>query len=173
MSGKSYTLEPGEKATQVMIGTHDMLIWGDLVTKEHARLPAFLNTLAEEFVPLCDVKVLFLAPTQQSAPLARPKVYIKLEEILLFMPMGDPDPLPEESEVRRYELMEIVVGSFQIQGSILKAPIATLQNMLLVTKDAYMPIYKATIQHVAKPWLGTFSGSVVQSRRDRLTVMVP
>ena len=50
MTTKTYTLEPGQKATQVMIGTPDTLIWGDLITREQTRISAFLNTLAEDFV---------------------------------------------------------------------------------------------------------------------------
>ena len=172
MGEKTYTLEPGEKATQVMIGTADMLVWGDLVTKEHARMAAFLTTLAEDFVPLRDAKILFLAPTQQVAPVDRQVVYVKLEEILFFYSMSDPVPLPEESEVRRFEPIEVIAGSFQIEGTLLKSPISSLQNMLLVSKDAYIPVYQATVRHVAKPWLGGFASSVVQVRRERMAVAV-
>jgi hypothetical protein len=170
MSPKSYTLDPSEKATQVMIGTADLLLWGDLVTKAHVTVVGFLNTLAEDFVPVRDARVLLLAPAQQAAPLERSVVYVKLEEILLFFSMGEQAELPEESEVRRYEPIEAVVGPFQVEGEILKSPIATLQNLLLVSKEAYMPFYKATIRHVAKPWLGTFSASMVQLRHDRLII---
>jgi hypothetical protein len=172
MSERSYTLKPGEKATKVMIGTSDLLIWGDLVTKEQIRVSSFLATLAEDFVPLQDAKILFLAPAQQAAPVDRPTIYVKLEEILIFYAMGDEEPLPEETEVRRYEPVEAIVGSFQIEGALLKAPIATLQNLLLVTKEDYMSIYQAKIRHVAKSWLGTFSGNMLLVRRDRLTMAV-
>ncbi len=170
MGPKTYTLEPGEKATPVMVGTSDMLLWGDLVTKEHVRIVGFLTTLAEDFVPLRDAKILFLTPTQQIAPIDRPVAYVKLEEILLFYSMGDPEPLPEESEVRRFEPVEALVGSYRIEGVILKSPIATLENLLLVSKEAYMPIYKATIRHVANPWLGTFTTSMAQVRRGRMVM---
>jgi len=170
VSPKSYTLEPGEKATQVMLGTPDLLVWGDLVTKEHVRIGAFLTTLAEAFILVRDAKLLFLAPTQPIAPIERPVAFIKYEEILFFYSMSEEVPVPEETEVRRLEPMEMLVGPFQIEGVILKSPIATLQNLLLVTKDDYMPIYKATIRHVAKPWLGAFSSSMVQVRRQRLTL---
>jgi hypothetical protein len=170
MAESPYALESDEKATQVMIGTPDMLLWGDLVTKENVRLAGFLNTLAEEFVPLRAAKILFLAPVQQAAPVSRPMVYLKLEEVLLFYSMGGGESLPEESDVRRYEPIEAIVGSFQIEASILKSPIATLQNMLLVAKEDYFSFYEATIRHAAKPWLGTFTADVVQVRRDRLIV---
>jgi hypothetical protein len=170
MAEKPYTLESDEKATAVMIGTPDMLLWGDLVTKETVQLSGFLNTLAEEFVPLRAAKILFLAPVQQAAPVSRPVVYLKLEEILLFYGMAGAGSLPEESDVRRYEPIEAIVGSFQIEASILKSPVARLQNMLLVAREAYFSFYRATIRHAAKPWLGTFSADVVQVRRDRMTV---
>jgi hypothetical protein len=172
MSERSYTLKPGEKATQVMIGTSDLLIWGDLVTKEQIRVNAFLATLAEDFVPLQDAKILFLAPAQQVAPVDRSTIYVKLEEILIFYAMGDEEPLPEETEVRRYEPVEAIVGSFRIEGALLKSPIATLQNLLLVTKEDYMSIYQAKIRHVANSWLGTFSSNMLLIRRDRLTMAV-
>jgi hypothetical protein len=172
MSAKPYTLERDEKATQVMVGTPDMLVWGDLISKEHLRLVGFMNTLAEDFVPLHDVKILFLAPTQQTAPVSKATALIKLEEILFFNVMADTEPIPEETENRRLEPLGAILGSFQIEGSILKSPIATLDRLLLVSKDEYMPIYKATISHIAKPWLGTFTATTVQVRRDRLTVTV-
>jgi hypothetical protein len=170
MSAKPYELKSDEKATQVMIGTHSMLLWGDLVTKEHAHISAFLSTLAEAFVPLHDARILFLTPTQQMPPLQREIIYVKLEEILFFYLMTENVPLPEESEVRRFEPIEIIIGSFQVEAQILKSPIATMQNLLLVTKDNYMPFYQATIRHVAKPWLGAFSTSMVQIRRQSMAL---
>lgn len=166
----SYTLAPDEKATLVMVGTPDFLVWGDLVTKEQIRISAFLNTLAEDFVPLRDVKILFLAPTHQTPPAERPLLFVKQEEILVFFVMNDTEPLPEETETRRYEPIEIITGSFQVEGKLLKAPISTLLNTLLVSKSTYIDIYEATVRHIAKPWLGTFSSNLVQVRRERMTV---
>ncbi|MGD8397563.1 MAG: hypothetical protein PVG11_01765 [Anaerolineae bacterium] len=173
MTEKPYTLDPTEKATPVMIGTADMLMWGDLITKQAVRMSAFLNTLAEDFVPLHDAKVLFLAPRRQVNPVERSVVYVKLEEILIFFSMAGDEPLPEESEVRRYDPMEAAVGSFRVEGQLLKSPIATLQNLLIVSKDAYMPFYHATVHHAGNPWLGSFASDVVQLRRDSMTVIVP
>lgn len=173
MSEKTYTLKAGEKATQVMIGTSDLLIWGDLITKEHVQIAAYLMTIAEDFVLLNDAKILFLAPTQQVAPVTRREVYVKREEILMFYSMSDPVPLPEETEVRRFEPLEMMIGPYQIQGEMLKSPIATLQNVLLVSKDEFTPIYNATIRHAGKPWLGSFTSSMVQLCRQRLAVAVP
>lgn len=170
MNGKSYTLRPDEKVSQVMVGTAHALIWGDLVTRESVRLSVFLNTLAEDFVPLHDVKILFLAPTQQVPPQERSTLHVKLEEIMLFLVMDDPEPLLEETETQRYEPMEVISGSYQIEGTILKSPVATLENMLLVSRSAYMPVYEATIRHVAKPWLGAFSSNRVQVRRDKMMI---
>ena len=165
---KSYTLAPDEKATQVMIGTADTLMWGDLVTKQAVRISAYLNTLADDYVPLRDVKVLFLAPKEQVAPIKRSSVHVRQEEILIFFVMHDEEPLPEETQTRRYEPVEAIIGSFQIEGSILKAPISNVQNMLLVSKATYLPIYSVSIHHVAKPWLGTFSSNFVQVRCARM-----
>lgn len=171
MSPKTYTLGADEKATQVMIGTADMLIWGDLVTKEHARVAVFLSTLAEDFVLLRDARMLFLAPSQQSAPIERAEVFVKFEEILLFYAMGDPPPLPEETELRRFEPIEVLIGSFHVEGVIIKSPMATLHNLLLITKEIHLPVYRATIRHVARPWLGEFAAGTIQVRLDRLTIM--
>jgi hypothetical protein len=170
MGAKPYTLEPDQKATQVMIGTPDMLVWGDLVTKKHLRLEGFLNTMAESFVPLHDANLLFMAPVQQNAPITRPVIYIKLEEILWFFSKGESEPLPDESEMRKFESIEVFVGAYQIEGTLLKSPMASLQNLLLVAKDTYMPIYKATVSHTAKPWLGQFKSSLLQVQRSRMSV---
>ena len=66
-----------------------------------------------------------------------------------------------------------MIGSFQIEGTIVKSPVASLQNMLLVSREAYLTMYTVTVRHVAKPWLGTFSGDFVQLRRDQLLLAVP
>lgn len=171
MSSESYTLGPEEKATQVMVGTPDMLLWGDLITKQQVRMSIFLNTLAEDFVPLHGVKALFLAPAQQMAPVEKPALFVKQEEILLFLAMHDTEPIPDETETRRYEPIEVFVGSYQIEGKILKSPFSTLENMLMVSRFTYMPVYEATVSHVAKPWLGTFPASLVHVRRERLIVV--
>jgi hypothetical protein len=173
MTQRSYTLGPDEKATAVMIGTSSTLVWGELVTKEQARISAYLNTLAEDFVPIHNAKILFLAPTQQSPPVERSMLFVKLEEVLLFLPMSSGEPLPEETHVRRYEPVEAIVGSFHIEGTIVKSPVASLLNMLLVTREAYLTMYTVTVRHVAKPWLGTFSGDIVQIRHDKLLLTVP
>jgi hypothetical protein len=161
-------LAPDEKATQVMIGTADTLMWGDLVTKQAVRMSAYLNTTADDYVPLRDAKILFLAPREQTAPIERSSVHIRQDEILLFFVMHDEEPLPEETQTRRYEPIEAIIGAFQMEGSILKAPISNIQNLLLVSKAVYMPIYSATVHHVAKPWLGTFSSNFVQVRCERM-----
>jgi hypothetical protein len=165
---QSYTLAPDEKATQVMIGTADTLMWGDLVTKEQVRMSAYLNTLAEDYVLLHNAKILFLAPQEQAPPVERSMVHIRQEEILVFFVMHDDEPLPEETQTRKYEPVEALIGSYQIGGSILKAPISSVQNMLLVSKASYLPFYNATVRHVAKAWLGSFSSSLVHVRCERL-----
>jgi hypothetical protein len=169
---RSYTLAPDEKATQVMIGTADALMWGDLVTKEQVRMSAYLNTLAEDYVPLRDAKILFLARQEQAAPVERSAVHIRQAEILIFFVMHDEEPLPEETQTRHYETLEAIVGSYQIKGAILKAPISTLQNLLLVSKATYMPIYNATVRHVAKSWLGSFSSSLLHVRCERMILTI-
>ena len=171
MSELTHKLGPDEKTTQVLIGTSDTLIWGNLVTKQSVRTSVFLNTLAEDFVPLYDTKVLFLTPTQQVTPMERPSLFVKLEEILLFFAMNDPEPLPEQTETRQYTPIEAIAGSYQIEGKLLKPPMSTLQNMLLVSRAVYLPIYEATIRHVAKPWLGTISARLVEVRRSRLMIV--
>jgi hypothetical protein len=169
---KSYTLEEGERASQVMVGTAHALIWGDLVLKEHIPISAFVNTLAEDFVSLHDVKILFLAPTQQAPPVERAMVHAKLEEILFLFEMSGGEALPEESPVRRYEPVEAIIGSFDLEGFIMKSPLANLHTMLLVSKDPYLHLYRVTLRHVAKAWLGTMSAGTVLVRRDCVLMAV-
>ena len=165
---QSYALAADEKANQVMIGTPDALIWGDLVTKEQVRISAYLNTLAEDYVTLHNAKILFLAPQEQAPPIERSAVYIRQQEVLVFFVMHDEELLPEETQTRKYESVEAFIGSYQVEGTILKAPISTMQNMLLVSKATYMPVYNATVRHVAKSWLGSFSTNLAHVRCERM-----
>ncbi len=168
MRSKPYTLQADQKAIQIIMGTADTLIWGDLILKAHLNVAAFLNTLAEDFVPVHDARILFLAPKDQVPPVERPLVFVRLDEILLLFSPEEADAPPEESETLHHEPVEIVIGSFLVEGTLVKPPLAALHNLLLVTKGPYMDFYRATIRHVAKPWLGTFSANRLQIRRDRL-----
>ncbi|MGD8474225.1 MAG: hypothetical protein PVH59_08870 [Anaerolineae bacterium] len=170
---QSYTLAQDEKAVQVMIGTADALIWGDLVTKEQVRMSAYLNTLAEEYISLFDAKLLFLAPQEQTPPIERSSVHIRQQAILVFFVLHDEEPLPEETQTRQYEPIEGLVGSYQVEGNLLKPPISSVQNTLMVSKAAYMPIYNATVRHVAKPWLGSFSSHLIHIRCERMILNMP
>jgi hypothetical protein len=161
-------LAPDEKATQIMIGTPDALIWGDLVTKERVRMSAFLNTLAEEFVTVHDAKVLFLCCAEKNAPETRQAIHVKQEEIMIFYAMHDREPLPDETETRRYEPVEFIAGTYQVEGRIFKSPFSTLQNTLLLSKATYIPVYEASLRHIGKPWLGSFSNSLIQVRQHRV-----
>jgi len=78
--------------------------------------------------------------------------------------------LPEQSETRRLEPIEVFVASYRIEGMILKSPIADLHTMLLVAMELYTPIFQTKILPVAKPWLGVFTTDLVQVRLDRLTM---
>lgn len=168
MSAKPYTLESDQKAVQIVLGTAENLMWGDLLLKEHLSLGSYLKMLAEEFVPIYDVRILFLASREQVPPVEQPLLYVRLNEILFLFSPADDDAPPEESETRRYEPVEVVIGSFMVEAMLLKSPLAAMLNLLLVTKAPYMDFYGATIRHVAKPWLGPFSTKHVQIRRDRL-----
>ena len=170
---QSYTLAQDEKAVQVMIGTADALMWGDLVTKEQVRMSAYLNTLAEEYISLFDAKLLFLAPKEQMPPIERSSVHIRQQAILVFFVLHDEEPLPEETQTRQYEPIEGFVGSYQVEGNLLKPPISSVQNTLMVSKAAYMPIYNATVHHVAKPWLGSFSSNLIHIRCERMILNAP
>jgi hypothetical protein len=156
-----------------MIGTADALIWGDLVTKEQVRMSAYLNTLAEEYVTLFDAKLLFLAPQEQTPPIERSSVHIRQQAILVFLVRHDEEPLPEETQTRQYEPIEGIVGSYEFEGSLLKPPISSLRNTLMVSKAIYMPVYSATVRHVAKSWLGSFSSSLIHVRCERMILSVP
>ena len=173
VSEKPYVLGADEKAVQVMVGTSDMLVWGDLVLKKQVQVAAFLVTLAEDFLPLHDVQLLFLASGEGTSPNRYERAFVKLEEILVFLPISETVPAPEESEVRHQVPAEMLAGPYRVTGKMLKSPVASLQNVLLVMRDAYLPLYEARVHHVAKPWLSAVSGSMVQVRRDRLTLVTP
>jgi hypothetical protein len=168
MSARPYTLESDQKAVQVVLGTVDAVIWGDLHLKAHLNLGSYLKMLAEEFVPVYDVQIQFLTSKEQTPPVGRPLLYVRLDEVLFLFSPTDSDAPPAETEMRRYEPVEVVIGSFMVEAMLLKSPLAAMLNLLLVTKAPYMDFYGATIRHMTKPWLGTFSTNYVQIRRDRL-----
>jgi hypothetical protein len=153
------------------------MIWGDLVTKQAVRVANFLNVLAEDFVPIWKAKLLYLQGGRNTEPLQRLVVYVKLQEILVFFATQELEALPEETNLRRYEPVSLVVGDFQIDAEMLKSPMSEMSALLMVAKDPFMPFYRASVSCLSHPWLGTFQTSMVQVQRERmlltLTEVIP
>jgi hypothetical protein len=153
------------------------MIWGDLVTKKAVRVATFLNVLAEDFVPIWDAKILYLNGERTTEPLQRLVAYIKLQEILVFFSTQELEALPEETDLRRYEPVSLVVGDFQIDAAMLKSPMSEMSTLLTVAKDLFLPFYRARVSCLSQPWLGTFQTSMVQVQREHmlltLTEVVP
>jgi hypothetical protein len=177
LSEKRYDLQDDEQDTPVVVCTPRCMIWGDLVTKKAVRVTNFLNVLAEDFVPIWDAKLLYLNGERTTEPLRRLVAYVKLQEILVFFSTQELEALPEETDLRRYEPVSLVVGDFQIDAEMLKSPMSEMSALLIVTKDPFMPFYRASVSCLSQPWLGTFQTSIVRVQRQRmlltLTEVIP
>jgi hypothetical protein len=177
VSDKSYDIQPDERSTPVVVCTPRFMVWGDLVTKQAVRVENYLNILAEDFVPVWDAKALYLAGGQDTEPLQRLVIHIKREEILAFFSPHEQEPPPQETELRRYEPVSLLVGDFQIDAEMLKSPMTEISALLTVAKDPFLSFYRATVRCLSHPWLGAFQPPMVQVQRGRMlmamTELVP
>jgi hypothetical protein len=116
-----YTLTSEEKATPVMIYTHNTLIRGDVVTRQGIRVSIWLRTEgAPEYLHLLKPQVIFLNSNPARA-LSYAEIYQPLSQVVAFHmtpPAKDPPDYEETEKNRVMHPVTVQVGTFIFNGAL-------------------------------------------------------
>jgi len=167
---KSYTLNEGQKATQVMAYTQNIFAWGTVVTMEAIRVSLWMRTPSvPQYISLHDAQVLYLGGSTAIKPQSFRVLYVPSSQIIAFHimpPNRDPLDYDAGEPHRKMEPATALIGEFRFDGLARMSDQTNLERYLDVTKETFTPLYEVEITHPGMPALGVIKVPYVLLRRD-------
>ena len=154
----SYTIEPGDKVTSVMIYTLNLLILGEVVTREAIRVSTWLrSTASPKYIYVHDVQVLTFGGGSAPKPQAFKAILLPTRLVAGFHikpPAQDPLDYEATEANRKMEPTTALVGTFRFEGTIRMSIQTSLDKYLDVAKEAYTGMYDIEIKNPTLPGMG-------------------
>jgi hypothetical protein len=149
-----YVLRPDEKTTPVMLYTHNMVVRGDLVSKQNIlRVNIWLRTDgAPKYMHLLKPQVIVFGGMPLRS-LTFGEIFFPTSQLIAFHtlpPTEEPlDYEPNEANRVMHEV-EVLVGSFVVKGKMRISAQTELSTSLEVARVSWMSVYDGEI---ANPYL--------------------
>jgi hypothetical protein len=147
-------LAPDEKATLVMVYTHDTLVRGEVVTKQSARVGIWPRTQGvPNFIRLLKANVLlFGGPTPKSTTYT--EYYMPTASAIGFHlapPANDGVDYDIQEKNRTMEPVIITLGTFTVKARIRISASTSLASSLEVVYTGWLSIYDVEISNPFLP----------------------
>ena len=153
-------LAPDEKTALVMMYTHNMLVRGEVVTKESLRVSIWLRTQGvPNYIHLIKPQVILFGGSPPKS-LAYSEIFIPTAEVFGFHlapPEHDPLDYDATETNRMMQPVDIMIGSFLVKAKIRISTQTDIATSLDVQRASWMSIYEADISN---PYLPQFSVQV-------------
>jgi hypothetical protein len=151
------TIASDEKSSGVMIYTQNMLILGDVVTKQHYRVSVWLRTdSAPEYIHLFKPQVINLTGSA-ARKVTLSEMYLSTTQVIGFHltpPALDPKDYDETEMNRQMQPISVLFGAFVFNGAIRVSTLVDLGTSLTLGRSAWMSIYNVKISISQLPQLG-------------------
>ncbi|MBN2387166.1 MAG: hypothetical protein JXB85_09100 [Anaerolineales bacterium] len=149
-----YTLAPDEKATMVMVYSHNALIRGQVVTKENLRVSTWLRTEgAPEYLHILNAQVLLLSGSPFKS-LSYSELFFPTGQAIAFHmlpPISDTVDYDPSEQNRMMAPVTILVGTFTIRGHLRISTQTDIGTNLEVGHTIWTSIYDADISNPYLP----------------------
>jgi hypothetical protein len=143
-----------EKATLVMVYTHDMLIRGEVVTKESARVSIWPRTQGvPNYIHLLKPNILLFGGYPPK-PSTYSEIFVPTASAIGFHlapPNVDPLDYDPQEKNRTLAPVTIMLGTFTIKGHVRISSATPLGNSLEITYTGWLSIYDAEITNPYLP----------------------
>jgi hypothetical protein len=147
-------LAPDEKATLVMVYTHDLLVRGEVVTKESARVSIWPRTQGvPNFIHLLKPNVLLFGGSPPK-PLSYSEMFLPTASAIGFHlapPATEALDYDPQEKNRTMEPVNIMLGTFLIKGKIRISAATSLGVSLEVVYAGWLSIYDVEITNPYLP----------------------
>ncbi|MEI6290931.1 MAG: hypothetical protein WCP19_10920 [Chloroflexota bacterium] len=147
-------LAPDEKSTLVMVYTMNMLVRGEVITKESARVAVWPRTQSvPNLIHMIKVNVLLFggSPPHSSSC---DEIYVPTSTMIGFHlapPQADVLDYDPKELNRSMEPVSMIMGTFLVKGHIRMATTASLATSLEVAFNGWLSIYDAEISNAFLP----------------------
>jgi hypothetical protein len=165
-----YTLEPDDKAAQVMAYTAGALFWGEVVVKDVIRVSTWLRTKnAPNRICLYNGRAVYSSPGQSVRPMHFSEINIAVNQIMMFHlvpPAKDPLDYDPTEPNRRMLPVSALVGNFRVDGHLRIPTISNITRYLDSIHEEFTSLYDAHISNPAIPAFGTIAVSYLILRQE-------
>jgi len=148
------TLSADEKSTLVMTYTHNMLVRGEVVTRQGVRVSTWLRTQGvPEYIHLFKATVLHFGSSVVKA-LTYAEVYVPVTTLIAFHlvpPVSEPLDYSADEENRIMVPVTALPGTFQFKGYFRIATKATLSNSIELAHSEWSSIYNVNVTNPSMP----------------------
>ncbi len=170
-----YTLAPDEKATLVMAYTQNMLVRGEVVTKQGVRVSTWLRTdAAPEYVHLLRAQVInFCGP--QVKPFSAPELFLPTERISAFHivpPTQDTIDYDESEKNRVWEPVTVLLGAFVIKAKARISAQTGFGVSLVTSRVVWMSLYDASISSPVLAQMGVLRVPLLIVRPNQVSFVL-
>ncbi len=151
-----YTLASDEKATLVLAYTHDMLVRGEVVTKDNARVGVWLRTDgAPNYIHLLNTQVLVFGGGPPKS-LSYTEFFLPTQDVVIFHvspPNNEPLDYSPDEKNRAMDTICVLLGMFMFKGKIRYSAQTGLGSSLEVARTAWMSLYEVDVSNPTMPQL--------------------
>lgn len=148
------TLAADEKSTLVMVYTHNMMVRGEVVTKDNARVNTWLRTdAAPRFLRLLKASVLVFGGSPVKA-FNHQEYYMPLAQAIamhLAPPLAEPMDYEEGEANRMMTQVTAHVGSFVFKGELRISAQSNVAASLDLAKMQWLSMYNLEIHNPFLP----------------------
>ena len=164
-----YHLEIEERVTAVMAYTQDLLVWGDVITKQAIRVSTWLRTPAiPKYILFHNAQAMDFG-TPNPKPQFFPELHLPSSLVIAFhIKPPDHDPVDHDPTegARRMAPVTALVGHFRFDGFIRMSTQTSLDRFLDVSKEAFSAMYDIEITQPSFPALGVIRAPYTLLRGD-------
>ncbi len=152
-----YKLASDEKATGVMIYTQDLLVRGEVVTKQNNRVSVWLRTVgAPEYMHLLKPQVISLGGGA-ARTLSYTEMYVPTAQVIGFHltpPARDPLDYDDTEKNRTMQPITLLVGTFVFNGTFRISTQVDLGTSITAGRAVWMSVYNVKISNPQLPQMG-------------------
>ena len=148
------SLSADEKSTTVMVYTHNMLVRGDVVTKQGVRVSTWLRTQGvPEYLHLFKPTVIHFG-SGAIKTLNYSEIFVPLSTVIAFhlAPPASEPPDYAEDEINRIMVpVTSLLGTFQFKGFLRISSLATLSTSIELAHSAWLSLYNVDVANFSMP----------------------
>jgi hypothetical protein len=148
------TLSADEKSALVMTYTQNMLVRGEVITRQGVRVSTWLRTQGvPEYIHMFKATVLHFGSGVVKA-LTYAEVYVPVSTVIAFHlvpPVNEPMDFSADEENRIMVPVTALPGTFQFKGYFRIATKATLSNSIELAHSQWSSIYNVDVTNPSMP----------------------